>query len=158
MEPQYKNSWLDNGIYHAITYSTIQLQADSPLLNPTLMFWNSASNTFDFGVGSMSISILDLAVVFGFRPYGRSADWLGDFQDDPSKDKERKKSIETLFGIIVSSRAYGAFVRDFMNKEVDYTHGEHIMFLVLAEQIHISQCLQLYYNGVAPTSKGSSHL
>ncbi|CAL9024520.1 unnamed protein product, partial [Prunus brigantina] len=127
----YKNSWLDNGIYHAITYSTIQLQADSPLLGSALMFWNNASNTFDFGVGSMLISILDLA---------------------------RKKSIETLFGIIVSSRAYEAFMMDFMNKEVDYTHGEHIMFLVLAEHIHISQCLQLYYNGVAPTSKGSGHL
>lgn len=84
-------------------YSTVQLQADSPLLGSALMFWNSASNTFDFGIGLMSISILDIAVVFGFRPHGRNANWLGDFQDDPSKDKDRRKNLEILSGIIDSS-------------------------------------------------------
>ncbi|PQP98291.1 hypothetical protein Pyn_37592 [Prunus yedoensis var. nudiflora] len=48
MEPHYNNNWLDNGIYRAITCSTIQLQADSPLLGSALVFWNSASNTFKF--------------------------------------------------------------------------------------------------------------
>ncbi|KAI5317058.1 hypothetical protein L3X38_036765 [Prunus dulcis] len=105
MEPQYKNSWLDNGIYCATVYLTVQLQVDSPFMGSALMLWNSASNTFNFGVGSMSISILDLAVIFGFRPHGRSADWLGDFQDDYSKDKERRKNLEILSSIIDSSRA-----------------------------------------------------
>ncbi|PQM38893.1 uncharacterized protein Pyn_29425 [Prunus yedoensis var. nudiflora] len=51
MEPRYGDRWLDNGIYQAITCSVIQPQADSPLLGSALVFWNSASNTFDFGVG-----------------------------------------------------------------------------------------------------------
>ncbi|CAL9028866.1 unnamed protein product [Prunus brigantina] len=65
--------------------------ADSPLMGSAVMFWNSASNTFDFGVGLMSISILDLDMIFGFQPHGRSANWFGDFQDDPSKDREEKE-------------------------------------------------------------------
>ncbi|CAB4286698.1 unnamed protein product [Prunus armeniaca] len=102
MEPLYKDCWYDNGIYHAITCSTLQLQADSPLLGSSLAFWNSASNTFDFGVGPMSISILNLAMIFGFR----------------------------LSGLIGFTQAFGAFMGAFMNRAVDYPHGEHIMFLM----------------------------
>ncbi|CAB4298963.1 unnamed protein product [Prunus armeniaca] len=115
MELRYKDCWLDNGIYHTITCSTIQLQADSPILGSSLVFWNSASNTFDFGIGPMSISILDLAVIFRFRPHGRSADWLGDFQECPSKKQERKKNHEILSGLIGSNRAFGAFMGAIMN-------------------------------------------
>ncbi|CAB4268413.1 unnamed protein product [Prunus armeniaca] len=130
MEPRYKGCWLDHGIYHAITCSTIQLQANSPLLGLALVFWNSASNTFDFGIGPMSISILDLVVIFGFRPHGQSADWLGDFQENPLKEQERKENLEILSGLIGSNRVYGAFMGAFMNQTMDYPHGEHIMFMM----------------------------
>ncbi|PQQ06234.1 uncharacterized protein Pyn_04914 [Prunus yedoensis var. nudiflora] len=130
MEPRYKACWLDNGIYHAIICSIVQPQADSPLLGSALVFWNSVSNTFDFWVGPMSISILDLAVIFGFRPHGRSVDWLGDFEGGPSQEKERKKNLEVLISLIGSNRAYGAFMGTFMDQEVDNPEGEHVMFLL----------------------------
>ncbi|KAL6279453.1 hypothetical protein ACE6H2_016334 [Prunus campanulata] len=130
MEPRYRDRWLDNVIYQAITCSVVQPQADPSLLGSALVFWNSASNTFDFGVGPMSISILDLAVIFGFRPHGRSADWLGDFEDGPSQEKERKKNLEVLIDLIGSNRAYGAFMGAFMDQDVDYPDGEHVMFLL----------------------------
>lgn len=76
----------------------------------------------------MSISILDLAVIFGFRPHRQSADWLGDFQENPSREKERKKNLEVLSGLIGSNWAYGAFMGAFLDQPVDYPHGEHVMF------------------------------
>ncbi|CAB4268889.1 unnamed protein product [Prunus armeniaca] len=121
----------------------------------------SASNTFDFGVGPMSISVLDLAVIFGFRPHGRSTDWLGDFQDDPLKEPERRKNLETLSGQIGSTRAFGAFMGAFMNRVVDYPHSEHIMFLmywlnrflfpstsncIIMEWLHLAEGLASYWD------------
>lgn len=72
-------------------------------------------------------------MIFGFRPHGRNADLLGDFQGDPSKEKEkeRKKNFEVLSRLIGSNRAYGAFIGTFMDQKVDYPHGGHVMFLLL---------------------------
>ncbi|CAB4286045.1 unnamed protein product [Prunus armeniaca] len=78
----------------------------------------------------IDVSSVDLTRQIGFRPHGRSADWLGDFQDDPSNDKERPKNLEILYGIMGSSQSLGAFMGSFMNKKVDYPHGKHIMFLL----------------------------
>ena len=44
------------------------------LLTTTLLFWNSGTNTFDFRIGPMSPTILDMAQVFGLRPSGRVVD------------------------------------------------------------------------------------
>ncbi|BBN67523.1 hypothetical protein Prudu_102S002000, partial [Prunus dulcis] len=58
------------------------------------------------------------------------ADWLGDFQEDPSKEKDRKKNFEVLSGLIGSNRAYRALMEAFKDQKVDYPHGEHMMFLM----------------------------
>ncbi|PQM43107.1 uncharacterized protein Pyn_35881 [Prunus yedoensis var. nudiflora] len=54
--------------------------------------------------------------------------WLDN--DGPSREKERKKNLEVLISLIGSNRAYGAFMVAFMDQEVDYPDGEHVMFLL----------------------------
>ncbi|VVA36095.1 PREDICTED: LOC109949315 [Prunus dulcis] len=78
----------------------------------------------------MSISILDVAVIFGFHPHGWSADWLRDFQEDPSKEKDRKKNFKVLSGLIGSNRTYRALMGAFKDQKIHYPYGEHMMFLM----------------------------
>ncbi|CAL9028695.1 unnamed protein product [Prunus brigantina] len=51
-----------------------EMAEDENLLAAALCFWNSASNTFDFRVGPMAPTLLDMAQIFGFRPHGRPVD------------------------------------------------------------------------------------
>ena len=44
------------------------------LLLKALLFWNLGTNTFDFRIGLMSLTILDMVQVFGLRPSGRVID------------------------------------------------------------------------------------
>ncbi|CAL2256412.1 unnamed protein product [Prunus armeniaca] len=56
--PRHRAYWKRAGIY------------DENLLAAALCFWNSASNTFDFCLGPMTPTLLDMAQIFGFRPHG----------------------------------------------------------------------------------------
>ncbi|CAL9000962.1 unnamed protein product, partial [Prunus brigantina] len=47
---------------------------DAILLVAALCFWNSASNTFNFRLGPMTPTLLDMAQIFGFITHGRPAD------------------------------------------------------------------------------------
>ncbi|KAH0972059.1 hypothetical protein GBA52_024215 [Prunus armeniaca] len=76
-------------------YETHPIRAPIPVCHAEGIDWSNwnkmlprASNTFDFGVGPMPISILNLAVIFGFR----------------------------LSGLIGSTQAFGAFMGAFMNR------------------------------------------
>ncbi|PQQ13555.1 hypothetical protein Pyn_34237 [Prunus yedoensis var. nudiflora] len=44
MEPQFRFSWISNGIYYAIMGSTVPIQADAPLLSSALMSADSLAN------------------------------------------------------------------------------------------------------------------
>ncbi|BFG37959.1 hypothetical protein CerSpe_242330 [Prunus speciosa] len=79
MKSHFSAYWKANGIYDAIHFSLQDLKVESSLLASALMFWNSSSNTFDFGVGSMTPTLLDTAAILGFRPYGRVPDCIGDY-------------------------------------------------------------------------------
>ncbi|BFG28518.1 hypothetical protein CerSpe_147920 [Prunus speciosa] len=163
MEPKFRDSWISNGTYHAIMCSAIQLQPDEALLSSALMFWNSASNTFDFGVGPMSISILDLAVVFGFRPHGRSADCLADFERTPEENGQMGLRIDDMTCQINVNRAFGLFMKNFQGVESADPQVEHMMFLlywlnrfifpnasgnITMEWIHLAEALA-YHSDVA---------
>ncbi|KAI5323233.1 hypothetical protein L3X38_032305 [Prunus dulcis] len=63
------------------------LPRDENLLAVALCFWNSASNTFDFRVGPMTLTLLDMAQIFGFRPHGRPADAVGDYHKRKNEEK-----------------------------------------------------------------------
>ncbi|KAB2597126.1 hypothetical protein D8674_000046 [Pyrus ussuriensis x Pyrus communis] len=68
LEPILKKKWMNNGIYELIMPSKITVVAKPELLTTVLLFWNSSTNTFDFRIGPMSPTILDMVQVFGLRP------------------------------------------------------------------------------------------
>ncbi|KAM2146115.1 hypothetical protein ACFX1R_049596 [Malus domestica] len=74
LEPTFKKKWMSNGIYVLIMLSKISITPKPELLASALLFWNSGTNTFDFRMGPMSPTILDMAQVFGLRPSGRIVD------------------------------------------------------------------------------------
>ncbi|CAL9021322.1 unnamed protein product [Prunus brigantina] len=78
--PRYGAHWRRAGIYDAILLSKQSINRDENLLAAALCFWNSPSNTFDFRVGPMAPTLLDMAQIFGFRPHGRPVDAVGDYQ------------------------------------------------------------------------------
>ncbi|BBH07220.1 hypothetical protein Prudu_019093 [Prunus dulcis] len=63
------------------------INRDENLLAAALCFWNSASNTFDFRVGPMAPTLLDMAQIFGFRPHGRPVDAVGDYHRRKNQEK-----------------------------------------------------------------------
>ncbi|KAM1050591.1 hypothetical protein ACFXTH_032371 [Malus domestica] len=59
---------MNNNIYELIILSKTTVIVKPELLTTTLIFWNSGTNTFDFRMGLMSPTILDIVQVFGLRP------------------------------------------------------------------------------------------
>ncbi|CAL8168354.1 unnamed protein product [Prunus armeniaca] len=66
------------------------LLRDENLLAVALCFWNSASNTFEFCLGLMTPTLLDMAQIFRFRPHGRPMDAVGDYHRRKNKEKLAK--------------------------------------------------------------------
>ncbi|KAM2180146.1 hypothetical protein ACFX1R_035038 [Malus domestica] len=61
LEPTFKKKWMNNGIYELIMLSKTIIIAKPKLLATSLLFWNSVINTFDFCMGPMSPTVLDMA-------------------------------------------------------------------------------------------------
>ncbi|CAL8993532.1 unnamed protein product [Prunus brigantina] len=66
--PRHRSHWKRAGIFDAILLSKQSINRDENLLAAALRFWNSASNTFNFRLGPMTPTLLDMAQIFGFRP------------------------------------------------------------------------------------------
>lgn len=71
LKPIWKKKWTSNGIYELIMLSKVTVFAKPELLTTFLIFWNTGTNTFDFRMGHISPTILNMAQVFGLRPSGR---------------------------------------------------------------------------------------
>lgn len=59
---------------------------DENLLEAALCLWDNATNTFDFRVGSMTLTLLDMAQIFCFRPHERPMDAQADYERKVLKD------------------------------------------------------------------------
>ncbi|KAM1548545.1 hypothetical protein ACFX1Z_009718 [Malus domestica] len=79
LEPTFKKKWINNGIYELIMLSKTTIIPKPELLASSLLFWNSGTNTFDFRMGLMSPTVLDIAQVFELRPSGRILDITQDW-------------------------------------------------------------------------------
>ncbi|CAL2239376.1 unnamed protein product [Prunus armeniaca] len=88
---KYGAHWKRAGIYDAILLSKQSVNRDENLLAAALCFWNSASNTFDFRPSPMSPTLLHMAQIFGFMPYGRPANAIGDYHRRKNGEKVAKK-------------------------------------------------------------------
>ncbi|KAB2626278.1 hypothetical protein D8674_017938 [Pyrus ussuriensis x Pyrus communis] len=87
---------MENGIYKLIMMSKVTVIAKPKLLTIALLFWNNGTNTFDFRMGPMTPTVLDMAQVFGLRPSGRRYPWFSDqiFKDAFGEDANSLSGIQ----------------------------------------------------------------
>ncbi|CAL8993534.1 unnamed protein product [Prunus brigantina] len=134
------------------------------LLATALCLWNSASNIFDFPLGPMTPTLLDLAQIFGFRPHGRPANVVGDYHR--GKNRERlAKSFTIPAATINQNCSFSNYLKKF-STERDRDQ-QHMMFLlywlnrfvfpnrssaVLLEYRHLAEALHNHTDvGLGPT-------
>ncbi|CAL2238241.1 unnamed protein product [Prunus armeniaca] len=86
--PRYGAHCKRAGIYDAILLFKQSINRDESLLAAALCFWNSGSNTFDFRVGPMAPTLLDMAQIFGFRPHGHPVDAVSDYHRKKNQEKD----------------------------------------------------------------------
>ncbi|CAL9016740.1 unnamed protein product, partial [Prunus brigantina] len=83
------HSWISKNLSRSFP-SSESINRDENLLAAALCFGNSQSNTFDFRVGPMAPTLLDMAQIFGFRPHGRPVDAVGDYHRRKNQEKLAK--------------------------------------------------------------------
>ncbi|KAM1004500.1 hypothetical protein ACFX2C_004692 [Malus domestica] len=115
LEPFFKQKWMSNGIYELLVLSKTSIVPKPELLTFALLFWNTGTNTFDFRMGPMSPTILDMAQVFGVRPSGRTVDVTQDWV--PSSTTESSSSSTTFLPLSYNSatfKSYGTSFKGFI--------------------------------------------
>lgn len=73
-----------NGIYDLIMMSNTIVPIKYEFLSTAFLFWNNEINTFDFIMGLMTSTILDMAQVFSLRSSGRCVNIMHDWSS-PSR-------------------------------------------------------------------------
>ncbi|BBN68185.1 hypothetical protein Prudu_320S000300 [Prunus dulcis] len=162
--PRYGGHWRRAGIYDAILLSKQSINRDENLLAAALCFWNSASNTFDFRVGPMAPTLLDMAQIFGFRPHGRPVDAVGDYHRRKNQEK-----VVTPFIIspatINQNCSFSNYLKRFSaEKDKDQQHMLFLLYwlnrfvfpnrssAVLLEYRHLAEALHNHTDvGLGPT-------
>ncbi|VVA41671.1 PREDICTED: aminotransferase, partial [Prunus dulcis] len=162
--PRYGGHWRRAGIYDAILLSKQSINRDENLLAAALCFWNSASNTFDFRVGHMAPTLLDMAQIFGFRPHGRPVDAVGDYHRRKNQEK-----VTTPFTIspatINQNCSFSNYLKRFgTEKDKDQQHMLFLLYwlnrfvfpnrssAVLLEYRHLAEALHNHTDvGLGPT-------
>ena len=162
--PRYGGHWRRAGLYDAILLSKQSINRDENLLAAALCFWNSASNTFDFRVGPMAPTLLDMAQIFGFRPHGRPVDAVGDYHRRKNQEK-----VATPFTIspatINQNCSFSNFLKRFSaEKDKDQQHMLFLLYwlnrfvfpnrssAVLLEYRHLAEALHNHTDvGLGPT-------
>ncbi|CAL2271624.1 unnamed protein product [Prunus armeniaca] len=125
--PRFGAHWKRAGIYDAILLSRQSINRDENLLAAALCFWNSASNTFDFRIGPMAPTMLDMAQIFGFRPHGRPVDAVGDYHR--KKDQQKlAKPFNISPALINQNCSFSNYLRKF-SAEMDKDQ-QHMLFLL----------------------------
>ncbi|BBN67633.1 hypothetical protein Prudu_136S000500 [Prunus dulcis] len=132
------------------------INRDENLLAAALCFWNSASNTFDFRVGPMAPTLLDMAQIFGFRPHGRPIDAVGDYH--------RRKNQEKVATPSLSLQPRSTRTRFSAEKDKDQQHMLFLLYwlnrfvfpnrssAVLLEYRHLAEALHNHTDvGLGPT-------
>ncbi|CAL9005431.1 unnamed protein product [Prunus brigantina] len=136
--PRYGAHWRRAGIYDVILLSKQSINRDENLLAAALCFWNSASNTFDFRVGPMAPTLLDMAQIFGFRPHGRPVDAVGDYHRRKNQEK-LAKPFTISPASINQNCSFSNYLKKFSaEKDKDQQHMLFLLYLGLNE-VHISQ-------------------
>ncbi|CAL8167266.1 unnamed protein product [Prunus armeniaca] len=162
--PRFGAHWKRAGIYDAILLSRQSINRDENLLAAALCFWNSASNTFDFRIGPMAPTLLDMAQIFGFRPHGRLVDAIGDYHR--KKDQQKlTKPFNISPALINQNCSFSNYLRKFSaEKDKDQQHMLFLLYwlnrfilpnrssTVLLEYRHLAEALHNHTDvGLGPT-------
>ncbi|CAL9013694.1 unnamed protein product [Prunus brigantina] len=162
--PRYGAHWRRAGIYDAILLSKQSINRDENLLAAALCFWNSASNTFDFRVGPMAPTLLDMAQIFGFRPHGRPVDAVGDYHRRKNQEK-LAKPFTISPAAINQNCSFSNYLKKFsVEKDKDQQHMLFLLYwlnkfifpnrssAVLLEYRHLAEALHNHTDvGLGPT-------
>lgn len=162
--PKFGAHWKRAGIYDAILLSKQSINRDENLLAAALCFWNSASNTFDFRVGPMAPTLLDMAQIFGFRPHGRPADAVGDYHRRKNQEK-LAKPFTISPATINQNCSFSNYLRKFsVEKDKDQQHMLFLLYwlnrfvfpnrssVVLLEYRHLAEALHNHTDvGLGPS-------
>ncbi|CAL9006533.1 unnamed protein product [Prunus brigantina] len=162
--PRYGPHWKRAGIYDAILLSKQSINRDENLLAAALCFWNSASNTFDFRIGPMAPTLLDMAQIFGFRPHGRPVDAVGDYHRRKNQEK-LSKPFTISPASINQNCSFSNYLKKFsVEKDKDQQHMLFLLYwlnrfifpnrssAVLLEYRHLAEALHNHTDvGLGPT-------
>lgn len=74
VEAQKSYVWHQAGIYDILQFSKFTIPLDHSLVLAALCFWSSSTNSFHFGHGPLTITLLDLSALVGLRPCGAPFD------------------------------------------------------------------------------------
>ncbi|CAL9024612.1 unnamed protein product [Prunus brigantina] len=103
-------------------------------------------NTFDFRVGPMTPTLLDMAQIFGFRPHGRPVDAVGDYHR--RKNQEKLSRPFTISPASINQNcSFSNYLKKF-SSEQDQDQQHMLFLLVLAKQVCVSKsflCSSLEY-------------
>ncbi|BFG24929.1 hypothetical protein CerSpe_112030 [Prunus speciosa] len=110
MKPLFSDVWKRNGIFHAILLSKNRIELNPSLLGAALCYWDSTSNTFASGPGPMTPTILDMAALFGFKPWGGNIDALGDYE---LGNRQVKAPMKASKAEILRLKTYSGFMMSF---------------------------------------------
>ncbi|XP_008222865.1 PREDICTED: uncharacterized protein LOC103322714 [Prunus mume] len=162
--PRFGAHWKRAGIYDAILLSKQSINRDKNLLAAALCFWNSASNTFDFRIGLMAPTLLDMAQIFGFKPHGRPVDAVGDYHRKKNQQK-LAKPFNISPALINQNCSFSNYLRKFSaEKDKDQQHMLFLLYwlnkfilpnrssAVLLEYRHLAEALHNHTDvGLGPT-------
>ncbi|CAL2257097.1 unnamed protein product [Prunus armeniaca] len=162
--PRFGAHWRRAGIYDAILLSRQSINRDENLLAAALCFWNSASNTFDFRIGPMAPTLLDMAQIFGFRPHERPVDAVGDYHRKKGQQK-LAKPFTISPALINQNCSFSNYLRKFSaEKDKDQQHMLFLLYwlnrfvlpnrssAVLLEYRHLAEALHNHTDvGLGPT-------
>ncbi|CAL8995333.1 unnamed protein product [Prunus brigantina] len=162
--PRFGAHWRRAGIYDAILLSKQSINRDENLLAAALCFWNSASNTFDFRIGPMAPTLLDMAKIFGFRPHGRPIDAVGDYHRRKNQEK-LAKPFTISPASINQNCSFSNYLKKFSaEKDKDQQHMLFLLYwlnrfifpnrssAVLLEYRHLAEALHNHTDvGLGPT-------
>nr|XP_011461809.1 PREDICTED: uncharacterized protein LOC101301378 [Fragaria vesca subsp. vesca] len=121
VQAQKSYVWHQAGIYDILQFSQFTIPLNRSLVLAALCFWSTSTNSFHFGHGPLTITLLDLSALVGLRPCGAPFDVVvADSIPIP----------DDICGIqITQSPNFPSFIREHNKIEGAVTDEEHVAFL-----------------------------
>ncbi|KAM1748718.1 hypothetical protein ACFX12_009675 [Malus domestica] len=114
VEPIWKKKWMDNGIYELIMLFKVAVIAKLEFLTTTLIFWNNRTNTFDFRMGPMSLTVLNMAQVFELRPSSSCVDITHNWSSPSCPTAEASSASESITHLDCTPSTFKSYVTSFV--------------------------------------------